>query len=165
MPNAGSKKHLKDKNHKVTNALEYARDFAKFNGGKDSATIKAKLLEEAAKKGNPPDIKTANFWSNIAGHLGKLLFVILFLNGCSYIKHPYFNIDDCVKSESHKNLYTGESKVTVLQVTGIGKETYKFKVLKMDEYPNLVGDTMIYDDISFSYFDSTYTKVNCKDVK
>lgn len=72
MPNVGSKKHLKDKNHKVTNALEYARDFAKFNGGKDAAAIKAKLLEEAANKGNPPDVKTANFWSNIAGHLGKL---------------------------------------------------------------------------------------------
>ncbi len=72
MPNAGKKKHLTEKNHKVTNIKEYCEGFAKFHGGKETAISKAKGLEASALKGNPPDTKTANFWSNVAGNLGKL---------------------------------------------------------------------------------------------
>jgi hypothetical protein len=72
MPNVGSKKHLKPKVHKVTNIKEYCEGFAKFHGGKETAISKAKSLESAALKGNPPDTKTANFWQNVSGHLGKL---------------------------------------------------------------------------------------------
>ena len=72
MPNAGSKKHLQPKKDRVNNALEYARGFAASCGGKEAAIVKAKLLENAARKAGVPDLDTANFWANISGHLGKL---------------------------------------------------------------------------------------------
>lgn len=161
MPNVGSKKHLQPKKDRVTNALEYARGFAASCGGKDTALVKAKSLEDAARKAGIPDVDTANFWANIAGHLGKLLFVLFFLNGCNYVLHPYFKVGDCIIQETNENFFTGKKQIEVLKVTAIGVKTYQFKILRMDRYPNLTGDSIIYEDISFGFFDTQFSKTTC----
>lgn len=71
------KKFRRDKKEKIQ-ALDFARGFVMSVGDKATAQAKALVLAKANEE-------TKNFWLNIAGHIGKVLFVLFFLSGCQGI--------------------------------------------------------------------------------
>lgn len=65
------KKFRKDKKEKVTDVMEYAKDYIASVGDKNNAYTKALNHAKAALAGPLPDQETANFWNNVAGHINK----------------------------------------------------------------------------------------------
>lgn len=89
MSNVSKKRHKQPKKDRVSNVKEFARGFVASVGDKNNAQTKAKKLAEVA---NEPSTK--NFWTNMAGVIGKLIFTALIISNFSCVTMRE-EVEDC----------------------------------------------------------------------